>query len=256
MILTPQPETGRWQGVLFTALVHGALLVFLFIGVQWKRTSPQMVQVELWSSRPGTPVSMAPPPAVKEEPKKQPKPAPQPEAVPQPVEKPDIALPPEKKPKPKPVPQQPKPVPQQPKPALQPQEKPKPSPPPRPYWEKALRNEEIASAVERAEGELAAVAAGQRALASWIDRIASKIRGNTVQPPNLQGNPVAVFSVSLLPSGEIISVKLKRSSGVPAWDGATERAILKSSPLPKPDDPAAFSRELELKLCPDEQGCF
>ncbi|OQA32110.1 MAG: hypothetical protein BWY57_02159 [Betaproteobacteria bacterium ADurb.Bin341] len=252
MILTPQPETGRWQGVVFTALVHGALLAFLFIGVQWKRSPPQTVQVELWSSRPGTPVSIAPPPPpqIKVEPEKPPVPAPPPEAAPQPVEKPDIALPPEKKPKPKPVPQQPKPVPQSPA-----KEKPQPSSSPRPYWEKALRSEEIASAVERAEGELAASAAGQRALASWMERIAGKIRGNTVQPPNLRGNPVVVFRVSLLPSGEIISVKLKRSSGVPAWDGATERAILKSSPLPKPDDLAVFSREFDLKLCPDEQGC-
>ncbi len=252
MILGPQPETGRWQGAVFTALVHGVLLAFLFIGVQWKRTPPQTVQVELWSSRPGTPAPSAPlpPPQIKVEPEKPAAPAPPPEAAPQPVEKPDIALPPEKKPKPKPQPQQSKPAPQ-----TQNKEVSRPQSPPRPYWEKALRSEEIASAVERAEGELAAAAAGQRALASWMGRIAGKIRGNTVQPPNLRGNPVVIFRVSLLPSGEIISVKLKRPSGVPAWDSATERAILKSSPLPKPDDPAVFSRELELKLCPDEQGC-
>jgi len=254
MILSPQPETGRWQGVVFTALVHGALLAFLFIGVQWKRTPPQTVQVELWSSRPGTsaPSAPPPPPQIKAEPEKPAAPVPPPEAAPQPVEKPDIALPAEKKPKPKPKPQ-----PQQPKPTPQTQTKevPRPQSLPRPYWEKALRNEEIASAVERAEGELAVSAAGQRALTSWMERIAGKIRGNTVQPPNVRGNPVALFRVSMLPSGEIISVKLKRSSGVPAWDGATERAILKSSPLPKPDDPAVFSREFDLKLCPDEQGC-
>ena len=53
-----------------------------------------------------------------------------------------------------------------------------------------------------------------------------------------------------------MNVQLKKSSGNPAWDAATERAIRKSSPLPKPDDPTNFERELILSLCPvEETGC-
>ena len=50
---------------------------------------------------------------------------------------------------------------------------------------------------------------------------------------------------------------MTRSSGVPAYDSAVERAIMKSSPLPLPDDKSAFHRELELTFCPQEgtSGC-
>jgi colicin import membrane protein len=45
-------------------------------------------------------------------------------------------------------------------------------------------------------------------------------------------------------------VKQTRSSGNPAYDEAVYRAILKSSPLPKPDNPALFERRLELRFRP------
>ena len=56
-----------------------------------------------------------------------------------------------------------------------------------------------------------------------------------------------------LPTGEVLEVKLRRSSGNPSLDAAIERAILKSSPLPKPDDPALFQRTLEIKYKPFEE---
>ena len=51
----------------------------------------------------------------------------------------------------------------------------------------------------------------------------------------------------------MLDVRLKRSSGNPSLDAAIERAILKSSPLPKPDDPAMFQRTLEIKYKPIEE---
>jgi colicin import membrane protein len=69
----------------------------------------------------------------------------------------------------------------------------------------------------------------------------------------IQGNPEAVFEVSQLPTGEVLDVKLKRSSGNQALDAAIERAIRKSSPLPKPDDPSLFQRTLEIKYKPFEE---
>ena len=80
--------------------------------------------------------------------------------------------------------------------------------------------------------------------------IAAKVRGNLLRPPGLSGNPEAVFEVIQLPSGEVLEVRLKRSSGVPALDEAIERAIRRSSPLPLPDDKRQFDRTLELKFRP------
>ena len=65
-----------------------------------------------------------------------------------------------------------------------------------------------------------------------------------------KGNPEAIFDVVQLPTGEVISVKLRKSSGHRAYDEAVERAIHKSSPLPKPDAGMAFQRALELRFRP------
>jgi colicin import membrane protein len=80
--------------------------------------------------------------------------------------------------------------------------------------------------------------------------IAAKVRGNLLRPPGLTGNPEAVFEVDQLPSGEVLNVRLKRSSGVAALDEAIERAIRRSSPLPLPDNRSQFQRTLELKFRP------
>ena len=97
------------------------------------------------------------------------------------------------------------------------------------------------------EGEQAAARA--RAQREYVDRIRAKIRGNIVQQQDIKGNPEAIFDVIQLPSGDVISAKLRKSSGHRGYDEAVERAILKASPLPKAD-PGLFSRQLELKFRP------
>jgi colicin import membrane protein len=83
-----------------------------------------------------------------------------------------------------------------------------------------------------------------------MDKVRFRIRSNIILPQGIAGNPEAVFDVALLPTGEVLSVKQTRSSGNPAYDEAVYRAILKSSPLPKPDNPALFERRLELRFRP------
>ena len=88
-------------------------------------------------------------------------------------------------------------------------------------------------------------------MAGYIDKIRAKVRGNVVLPPGMSGNPEAIFLVRQLPSGDIVGEpRMVRSSGHKAYDEAIVRAIKKSSPLPKPDDPSLFRRELELKFRP------
>jgi colicin import membrane protein len=102
----------------------------------------------------------------------------------------------------------------------------------------------------RADQATAARARGERA---WTDNVRNKIRGNIVLPLNIQGNPEAEFRVTQLPSGDIINVRISKSSGNSALDDAIERAIRKSSPLPLPDDPGLFQREFNLKYKPFDE---
>ncbi|MGJ7917585.1 cell envelope integrity protein TolA [Massilia sp. LXY-6] len=79
---------------------------------------------------------------------------------------------------------------------------------------------------------------GPRIDKGYIASIAAKIKGNTSYPgsTDVPGNPEVVFQVEQLPTGEILSVRKTKSSGIPAFDEAVERGINKSSPLPKKKD--------------------
>ena len=266
MIPTIPEEPGKRKALILTVSVHLLLVAFLFFGVQWKRSHPEVVEVELWSARPAP--AVAPPPEPVPEEHVAPKPAPLPEPKPEPkVEprpaKPDIALKEEKKP-PKPEPKKPEPKPEPKKPEPKPEPKPEVKPAPRmPDFAGELKREASESAARSNAAQAMANAAAaesesragasKRGLADYAAKIRGKIRGNIVLPPSLPGNPEATFEVNQMPNGEVVSVRLKRSSGNAGLDAAIERAILKSSPLPKPDDPGLFQRVLEIKYRPLEE---
>src|SRR5574343_1844308 len=124
MILERPEEPGKEYALAFTVLVHVLLLAFLFLGVQWKRSKPEVYEVELWSPTPRpAQVVQPPPPPPEPEVKPQPKPEPKPEpkVEPPPVKKPEIVVKEEKKkpepPKPEPKKHEPpKPEPKKPEP--------------------------------------------------------------------------------------------------------------------------------------------
>ncbi len=224
---------------VLSALVHLALVAVLVFGVRFQSSRPESVAVELWDPPPPPPapvVEVKPPPAP-------PKVEPEPEVK----KPPEIAEVQKAKPKPKPKP-----------------EAKKPEPPKRdPAFEKRMREqvalEQKKLAQERSERELREMIARQqaeartRALAQWTDKIRGKIRGNIILPREIEGNPEAIFDVTLLPTGEVLTARKRKSSGNAAYDDAVERAIMKSSPLPKPDDAALFQRQLELKFRPQDR---
>lgn len=117
--------------------------------------------------------------------------------------------------------------------------------------EVARRQREADEAKHRAE--TAARAAQQKLIDDWRARIQAKIRGRVVLPPNIEGNPEARFEVVVLPGGEVLSATLRKSSGIPAYDAAVERAIMAAQPLPVPSETDLFQenfRELALVFRP------
>ena len=83
----------------------------------------------------------------------------------------------------------------------------------------------------------------------YIGKIKTKIEQNTYAPEGLTGNPRAEFRIVLLPTGEVLSAALVKSSGNPAYDDAVERGIFKSAPLPvPPNNPELFREFRELRL--------
>ena len=231
-------EHALGRSFVLSAFVHIVLAAVLVLGVRWQVHAPDTVTVDL--------VEAPPPPApVVEPPKPAPKLEPEPPRV---VPKPQIAIPEKPKPKPKP------------------EVKPKPDP----NFDKRLR-EQVALeqkaldqqrqerelrellARKQAEAERAQAAARTKALNEYIGRIQAKVKSSWILPQDIKGNPAAVFDVIQLPTGEVLSIRLVRSSGNAAYDAAVERAILKSSPLPLPASRELFSRELRLTFHPQDK---
>ena len=78
----------------------------------------------------------------------------------------------------------------------------------------------------------------------------AKIKSKIILPPDLPNDPVAEFDVTLIPGGEVLNIRLRKSSGFPTFDVAVEQAIVLSRPLPIPPDPLLFPnfRNLSLKV--------
>jgi colicin import membrane protein len=124
-----------------------------------------------------------------------------------------------------------------------------------------IADEEAANEARLMKQAAARAAAGKRqaevtrAVGQYRDMISSKVRGNTRLPDNLTGNPEVRCLVRLLPTGEVKSVRVTKSSGNVAYDEAVVRAIEKSSPLPLPSDRdarAEFVPELSFVHRPKE----
>lgn len=102
----------------------------------------------------------------------------------------------------------------------------------------------------------AAMTARDKAVLEFRERIRAKILGFVNWPTTLKGNPEVHFNVRLLPNGEVLHATLVKSSGQPSIDDAVEKAIIKASPLPLPEDKKAaeaFRGELLLKFKPSER---
>jgi len=226
----PADEPSGFAPAALSGLVHIVLLAVLVVGLHWQTKYPDAVEVELWSQLP----VVEPPPQVEPAPKSEVKPPPEPK-VEQKAAKPDIAVEQEKK--------------------IQKKMKEEPLKfdntqrirEQLAQEQKALQTREKQDIIKQfTQPSAPALDAG------YVDKLRSKIKANIVLPSDIKGNPEAIFDVIQLPTGEVLSVKLVKSSGHKLYDEAVERAIYKSSPLPKPDRPEQFRRELELKFRPQE----
>ena len=245
-------------GVL-ALLVHVGFFIFMTFGLSWKTLPPEGIVVDLWSDlpqpeqppvkkvKPLPPKPVQPPKKVKPLPPKKVKPLP-PKKVKPLLPKPDIALKKEKERKQKL--------------AEEKKAKEKKAKEQKAKEQKAKEQKDrVAAEVKEqlAEEErirLQKKAAGAQAakkrnlIDEYKAKILAKIKSRLVMPPDLPEDPVAEFDVTLLPGGEILRVKLRKSSGFPSFDKAVETAIVLARPLPLPPDPALFSnfRDLSLKV--------
>ena len=248
--------------------IHLGFLVLLVFGISWQqRHTEAPVIVELWDSvTPPRQEKSVPKPLPKVEPR--PEPRPEPKAAPKPelkpLPKPDIALKEklEKERKLKEQQELEKKKEEEAKKLKAQLDAKKKDDEKKKLEQERFTQETEAKRLAQERQDLAKKLAAEQASAQsrvidgYVRQIQNKIRRNIVEPVNLSGNPEVEFEVRVLPGGEIIedTLRLRRSSGVPAYDQAVARAILKASPLPVPSEPALFDqfRNQILKIRPKE----
>jgi colicin import membrane protein len=263
-------RVARWLAVA----MHAAFVLLLVFGVAWQKHHTESAAiVDLWSTLPPqrpeavpAPPRPAPKPEAKPEAKREPPPPPKPEAKPQP--KPDIALK-EKLEKERKLKEQ-KDLEKKKQVELQKrkedeakklktqqlEEKKKEDEKRKLERERAAQEAEAKRAAQEQADMKAKFAAQQAAAqAKSTDEYARQVRTlvlrHIVEPPALQGrNPQVEVEVSLFANGAVNEVRVVSKSGVPEWDAAVERAILKAAPFPPPDP--VPDRKLKLILRPKQ----
>lgn len=223
--------------------VHVLLFAVLVFGVSWQSRAPEAISVELWNLPPQPVTEPAPREATRE-----PEPAPLPK--------------PELKPVPKAEAKQP-PAPKKVDIVTEKEKKPAAKEAPVKLDLAKQMKEQLARELEtvqrdRERSEVlsqfkpAATPSTPTVDQGYANRIRQKIKPYINVPPDLSGNPESIYDVEQIPTGEVLSVKLRKSSGYRAYDDAVERAILRASPLPRPERADQFQRRLELKFRPND----
>jgi len=161
-----------------------------------------------------------------------PKPKPKPKVTPKPKPKPKSVAKTTPKPKPKPKPR----AAAKPKPAAKPAPQPKPKPEPRISEEElaAIARADLSRAMaEEEQLQAAATATADEMAASFAALIQQTVINYWSRPPSARNGMEALLSIQLIPTGEVVSVSLLKSSGNTAFDRSAINAVEKAGSFPE-----------------------
>ena len=260
-LLLPRPPGGIGAGVAVSLGVHAVLLAALAGVVQWRTQSPVVAAAELWASVPET---AAAPPSVPV-PVHAPAPAPVPPTpAPAPPPSPTVAAP-----KPPDIAteqaareqkergQKERELKEREQKERQRRERERSAEQERQQAETTERaRQEQLRRMMQAAGTAGSSPAGTAARdaapsASYVARLAALIRGNSVYGGEAGSNAAAEVEVRTTAGGAILSRRLVKSSGNPAWDDAVLRAIDRTGKLP-PDTDGRVPTSLIIAFRPKE----
>ena len=228
----PRPPGGMGPGMLLALLIHALLVAALALGVNWHASEPEGVAAELWASVP----QVAAPKAVEPEPVPvKPEPAPpKPEPRPEPAPDAQIAI---EKAKREELERKKK---EQAEKLAEKQKQERED-----KHKKELEDRKLAALHEqqmkRIMGQAGtpenSTAPGDSTRnagpsATYAGRIVARIKPNIRFPDVLSGNPRAEVEIRLGADGTILSSRLVKSSGSPAYDDAVLRGIEATKTLP------------------------
>lgn len=111
--------------------------------------------------------------------------------------------------------------------------------------EKALQEQ---LAAERAALDAARERANQSVVAEYTSAIKQKVQRNWIRPSATSSGLSCEVRVTLIPGGDVASVRVVKSSGDAVFDRSVEAAVRRAAPLPLPPDSALFDRFRDLQF--------
>jgi colicin import membrane protein len=158
------------------------------------------------------------------------KPRPKPKAQPKPKVKAAKKVPT----KPKVVPKlAPKPVVKKPAPVAKPRVEPKPEPRITEAELAAIARADLARAVEEESQQMEATATAEEMALSYAALIQQTVVNYWSRPPSARNGMEALLQIQLIPTGEVVSVSVLKSSGNTAFDRSAINAVEKAGSFPE-----------------------
>lgn len=119
-----------------------------------------------------------------------------------------------------------------------------------------LQRELAAEKKSRAERAAAArqAAAQSRSLGLYTAAIEQQVERNWIRPSSTEAGLNCVVDVIQVPGGDVVNATIKSCNGDAAVKQSIISAVYKASPLPEPDDPSLFQREIEFTFAPEEHS--
>lgn len=114
----------------------------------------------------------------------------------------------------------------------------------------AASKRDMARQLEEEERLLAAADSG--ALAAYLALIRQKVERHWVRPPSAGAGLECEVLVTQIPGGTVAGVRMGNCNGDDAVRRSIEAAVLRASPLPLPDDPRLFERNLRFTFKPEQ----
>ena len=116
--------------------------------------------------------------------------------------------------------------------------------------EEAERRRQSQQELNAEEQRLEALAAGDER--RWAFAIQQQVTRNWIRPASTVENLECVVDVRQLPGGEVVNVTIVSCNGDAPVRRSIEAAVYKASPLPAPDNPSIFQRNLQFIFKPEQ----
>jgi colicin import membrane protein len=116
--------------------------------------------------------------------------------------------------------------------------------------ERAQREADLQARLAEEERRATALSSGMRG--QYVALIQARVQRNWIRPATARPGLKCTVKVTQIPGGEVVGASMGACNGDETVKQSILSAVLRSSPLPAPPDPALFERNLVIEFVPED----